>query len=341
MTELNSAIRKPQVLLLATLLLPVSGCTLLKPKPAAPVLTMTEPDLGGEYLLYKPTFYDDGQVWPLVVLCHDSPFADPKSIIADWAELAEDKGLILLAPELSSNKGWPPKQEEQLKLQERDEQRILAMVQHVRGSCRIADDRVFIGGVQSGCRSAMHVGLRHPEVFRLVALLKPDFQREHFETTLPFLDPYQRVLVVLPMGRFGTEQPKACRDWLREQSMAVVEVNRAAGSAKHPDVAYRFFKKSIMKHPWIRIEAYQTRSPTRVRFQAVASIKEIYKYEWDFGDGESDVVAGPEHEYARPGVYQVTLKIYSSDREAHSRKIRITVPAGYRPDPGPSAQVQP
>ena len=71
--------------------LALCGCTLLKPQPAGDVLERVEPDLGGEYYLYKPTNYSESRRWPLLVLCHASPWQSPKSVIADWATVAEEK----------------------------------------------------------------------------------------------------------------------------------------------------------------------------------------------------------------------------------------------------------
>ena len=82
--------------------LALSGGTLLKPQPAGDVFERIETDLGGEYCLYKPTNYDESRRWPLLVLCHSAPWQNPESVIADWAALAEEKGLLLLAPKLRS-----------------------------------------------------------------------------------------------------------------------------------------------------------------------------------------------------------------------------------------------
>ena len=122
--------------------LALCGCTLLKPQPAGDVLERVEPDLGGEYYLYKPTNYSESRRWPLLVLCHSSPWQSPKSVVADWAPLAEEKGLLLLAPKLRSTGAWPAKISKQLAIQEDDEEATLgrsALGNEAFGESRAAD----------------------------------------------------------------------------------------------------------------------------------------------------------------------------------------------------------
>ncbi|MCZ6654054.1 MAG: PKD domain-containing protein [Planctomycetota bacterium] len=310
--------------------LALCGCTLLKPQPAGDVLERVEPDLGGEYALYKPTNYKESRSWPLLVLCHSSPWQSPKSVIADWAPLAEEKGLLLLAPKLRSTGAWPAKISKQLAIQEDDEEATLKALQHVRAGYRVARDKVFIAGQKSGCRAAMFIGLRNPDDFRLVALLQPRFDALQMAATLDFLDPYQRVMVLVGMGDLAEDQADACLKWLRQQRMTIVEDHTAARTEKHPERVYRFVRNSMTKHPWIRVKAFGTESPMRIRFRALTSFKdEVYRYEWDFGDGGTAVIARPEHEFTQPGEYTISLRIHPTKKKSHARKIRITVPANY------------
>lgn len=310
--------------------LALCGCTLLKPQPAGDVLERVEPDLGGEYSLYKPTNYSEPRRWPLLVLCHSSPWQSPKSVIADWAALAEEKGLLLLAPKLRSTGAWPAKMPKQLAIQEDDEEATLKALQHVRAGYLVARDKVFIAGHKSGCRAAMFIGLRNPDDFRLVALLQPHFDPLHMAATLDFLDPYQRIMVLVGMGDLAEDQADACLQWLRQQRMTVVEDHTAARTEKHPERVYRFVRNSVAKHPWIRVKAFGTESPMRIRFRALTSFKkEVYRYEWDFGDGSTGVIARPEHDFAKPGEYTISLRIHPDKKTYHERKIRITVPANY------------
>ena len=303
-----------------------SGCTLLTPQPAGEVLRLTEPDLDGEYYLYTPTNYRKSRAWPLLVLCHSSPWQSPQSVIAEWAELAEDKGLLLLAPKLRSTGAWPAKGKKLSRVQEQDEQAVLKALQHVRAGYRVARDKVFIAGRKSGCRAAMFVGLRNPDDFRLIALLQPRFDEAQVAATEDFLDPYQRVLVLVSMGDLAKDQSRDCLQWLRQHKMTVKEDRTAAAADKHPQRVYRFIHNTLSKHPWVQVKAFGTSSPMRVQFRAFTSFsEEIYKYEWDFGDGNTGVVARPEHEYQEPGEYLVSVKLYPDRKTSHERRIRITV----------------
>ena len=218
----------------------------------------------------------------------------------------------------------------QLAIQEDDEEATLKALQHVRAGYRVARDKVFIAGQKSGCRAAMFIGLRNPDDFRLVALLQPRFDPLHMAATLDFLDPYQRIMVLVGMGDLAEDQADACLQWLRQQNMTVVEDHTAARTEKHPERAYRFVRNSVTKHPWIRVKAFGTESPMRVRFRALTSFKEeVYRYEWDFGDGGTGVIARPEHEFAEPGEYTISLRVHPNKKASHERKIRITVRANY------------
>lgn len=308
------------------------GCALLKPKPAGEVLKRTEPDLGREYYLYKPSVDRKDQRWPVLVLCHSFPLESPRSVITDWAPLAEEKGFLLLAPKLRSTANWPPKLEKQNKLQQQDEDAILKALQHVRGGLRIADDKVFIVGSKSGCRAAMFTGLRNANIFRSIALLQPRFDVLHTRVIKEFIDPYQRVFVLHRLGDFHGDQGKDCAAWLRDQHVAVEEKRTAARRDQHPNLAYQFMHHVMVKEPWIRINAFESTLPLRVKFHATTSFEnEIYKYDWDFGDGARGVIAQPEHQYAQPGEYHVSLRIHPDRKHSYERKIRVFVPSDYRP----------
>ena len=165
----------------------------------------------------------------------------------------------------------------------------------------------------------------------MIALLQPRFDERHLSATEAFLDPYQGVLVMIDMGDLAKDQSQECLQWMRRHKMTVKEDRTVARSEKQPERVYRFIRNSVSRDPWIRVKAFETSSPMRVRFQAFTSFhEETYKYEWDFGDGQSGVVARPEHDYLERGEYQVSVKIHPDNKTSFERMIRITVPAGYR-----------
>lgn len=48
----------------------------------------------------------------------------------------------------------------------------------------------------------------------------------------------------------------------------------------------------------------------QVQFEGKAGTNTIVKWEWDFGDGSTDTVQNPKHDYKKPGVYDVIIKAY-------------------------------
>lgn len=307
------------------------GCHLLKPRPAGDLRSYTDPDERGEYFLYTPPGFHTGRAWPLLVLCHGSTWSSPRSIIADWDQLADEHQFVLVAPELHSTSDLPPSGEKLRAAQERDEAAILAAVQQARAAVPVAADKIFIAGHKAGCRAALFTGLRHPEVFRAVALLLPRFDPEHAHDVVPFIDPHQPVLVVRGMGDLAKTQSDAAADWMRGHTMNPSEVRTAQPPGRQAEMAYEFFNRAARLYPRIRIEAFQEGASRRIQFHARTSLTDVFSYHWDFGDGsEPAVVSDPDHEYAAPGEYQVTLTVQPerNSKQTHQRRIRIVLPPG-------------
>ena len=51
----------------------------------------------------------------------------------------------------------------------------------------------------------------------------------------------------------------------------------------------------------------------QVSFQGKVTNLTITKWEWDFGDGNSDTVQNPKHNYSKPGTYTVIMKAYKKN----------------------------
>jgi len=292
-------------------------------------LKRQEPDLGTPYYLYRPSYYDPAERWPLLVVCHAWPFDGARAEMLEWADLAESKGVLLLAPKLGATHDWADDPAEQVPAQRTDERVILSAIKHVQAACRVADEQIAIIGSEGGARTALFAGLRNPELFRVVALLRPRFDVQHVSDVGPRVDPYQRVLVVIGMGDWQGEETDDCLEWLREQDLTPTEVMSAATRRKYQAMVYRYLRDTLARHPWIRVRAFETDSPLGVRFAAETSLDEVRRFEWEFGDGQTDVIASPEHHYQRPGEYDVTVKIFPHREAVHVRRIRIAVPVGY------------
>src|SRR5690606_31584307 len=81
-----------------------TGCPTVSNRPApGDVRTLREPEGGREYHLYVPTGFRPDYRMPLVVTCHGSrPFDSARAQIEEWKGLAEQRGFLVAAPELTA-----------------------------------------------------------------------------------------------------------------------------------------------------------------------------------------------------------------------------------------------
>ena len=309
----------------------VAGCPQYRdPRVPHPIEPMVEPDLGGDYLVYTPSTYDAAKSWPLIIVCHGTrPWDSPRRQIRDWVKLAEEKGFVVAAPSLRGTRGdFPPPADEQIRRQRDDEETILATVRHIQGSHSISRDRIFLVGWSAGNYAVLHTGLKHPEVFRALAVLQGNFNAVYFGEAAERIDPFQPVYVLYGSIDILTgKQGKRCVEWLREHHAAVTPEETGGAHKGHPTKAYRFFARVIRKVHWLRIRAFAADSgdPMCVQFKTHASF-EPRAYRWDFGDGETSPVATPVHTYATPGDYTVTLTVETESGRKVRRAIALTVP---------------
>jgi len=308
-----------------------AGCPQYRdPRVPNAIVSVAEPDLGGEYLLYTPSNYDACEPWPLIIVCHGTkPWDSPLREIKDWVKLAEEKGFLVTAPTLRGTKGdFPPPADKQIRRQREDEETILATARHVQGSHNVARDRIFLTGWSAGNFAVLYTGLKHPEMFRALAVLQGNFNAVYLTELADRIDPFQPVYVLYGSVDILTgKQGKRCVEWLREHHAAVTPEETGGTHMGHPTKAYKFFSRVIRKVPWLRIRAFSADKgdPMSVQFKTRASF-EPRAYRWDFGDGETSPVAGPVHTYAKPGNYTVTLTAESASGRKVRRAIALTVP---------------
>ncbi len=329
------------VMLTAALVaLAAPGC--MVPLPArlpAPTRLVTEPATGGQYYLYVPSSYRADRAYPLVVTCHGTPPWDTaKFQIDEWSPVAETKEFIVIAPELVGTRGdiLPPA-DEQLERQRKDEALILAAVQHVRAAHNVALDQVFITGWSAGSFAVMHTGLKHPEIFRAVAIRQGNFDLSYVAPLRPYLDPYQPIHVLYgSLDVIVAGQVEPMLDWLRENHMFVHEEEVYGAHQRHPDKVYEFFRRCVRNYAWLRIEAFEHTGddPLSVRLRLVGS-PAPNKFKWDFGDKQTSTEASPYHVYAAPGTYQVRVVARIGRKTTERRMVQIEVPRRGLPTPAP------
>ena len=322
--------RLPSVILAFAGLVGASGCPQYRDwNVPNPIRTITEPDRETKYFLYTPSTYDPAKSWPVIVVCHGTPPWDtPLRQIRDWVKLAEEKGFIVAAPELKGTRGdFPPPADRQIKLQRQDEETILATLRHVEGAHNISRDRVFLSGWSAGNFAVLYTGLKHPELFRALAVLQGNFNAAYLSEVADNIDPYQPVYVLYGSVDVLTgKQGKECLDWLNAHKASVTPEETSGAHKGHPKAAYEFFERAVRRSPWLHIRAFAGRTdPMTVEFKIWSSF-EPKAYHWDFGDGETSPVAAPSHRYTKPGEYRVTLVAQTEGGKKVTRIITLAVP---------------
>ncbi len=226
----------------------------------APLLKHRTFDTDRGYYLYVPSTYHPSRQWPLVVTCHGTrPYDSARSQVREWAAMAELYGFIVAAPELVGTRAdltlfrSPAKQIEQ---QLRDEKVLLQVVQSTKVAYNVAEDRVFLTGWSAGAYAVLFTGLKNPRVFRCLAIREGNFDARYLGPILGAMDRHQPVLVFLAAGDVLVKsQTQRCYQWLKKQGMNVHYREIAGGHARRPDVAYRFFRDSVKRYPWVHAEA--------------------------------------------------------------------------------------
>ncbi len=315
---------------LATLtLVCCTGCPVVSNLPApAPVQRLREPDSGREYRLYVPEGYPQERSFPLVVTCHGTrPFDTAELQIEEWKGLAQQKGFVVVAPELIGTRGdFPPEPAEQLRRQFEDEQAILAIVRAVRASRRVDQTRVFLTGWSAGGYAVLFTGLRHPEVFRALSLRQTNFDARYVEPCVPFLDRFQAVQVIYGDLDPLKEGATACIQWLRDRDLEPEVLGRAGTHRRDPRPVFDFFVQVVRRRPWINVRIQDDlQDPMGVSFGLRTSLEPV-RYLWQFGDGRSSPVAAPSHRYERPGLYTVTVQLWTAGGKRHARSVQVQVP---------------
>jgi dienelactone hydrolase len=318
------------MLLIPALLPWCCGCPSTGRLPSqAPVVGATEEQTQRSYLLYVPSSYSDKVAWPLVVACHGTwPYDTAKLQMQEWAEFAEHRGIIVAAPDLVATKGdFPPPAEKQIALQKEDEQAILAIVGALKRKYSIAEDRVFLTGWSAGAYTILYTGLRHPDVFRAMAIRQGSFEEQFMEVPKDRQDRWQRILVIYGMADLLRDQSKGMVKWLRDQGWYVDE-EEMPGSHRRidPGVPWKFFSGMAKETPWVRVRSYaaDAADPRVIRF-GVDTSPALVKQQWSFGDGNESSEASPIHTYAQPGRYEVSVSVELKGGKKYTRRHVVQV----------------
>jgi len=247
--------------------------------------------------------------WPLVVTCHGTPPWDNASLqIREWAGLAEHEGFVVAAPVLKGTSGITPPVEKQIELQRSDERTILGVVSHVKAGYSIAEGQVFLTGWSAGGYAVLWTGLKHPEVFRALAIRQGNFDERFLRPIEDLLDRNQPILVFYGQVDFLRAQSRACIDWLRSHGMLVFSDELPGAHRRMPQVAWQFFRRVVRRYPWcvMRYRILEQGNGLTARFWINAD-PQPQRVRWEFGDGQTGYGTAVEHTYSRGGRYTVCV----------------------------------
>jgi poly(3-hydroxybutyrate) depolymerase len=197
-----------------------------------------------------PSDYSDQRCWPLVITLHGSHvWDDSRRQILEWKYLAEQKGFIVVAPDLKAAEGiipvdkktWPNDLAS-------DEQAILALIDALAQKYRIDRNCVMLTGFSAGGYGMYYTGLRHPERFGMLIGRAVDSSMDIFEDlSKSQLDAAKQMHIALFWGQDDVgpikDESWAAVNWLSEHGFKHVQHKRIKGGhLRRPELAYALWE---------------------------------------------------------------------------------------------------
>ncbi len=303
-------------LISAALVLSVlTGCAVTQPqKVPREVLHLTDQEFNRDYFVYLPSAFGKTPL-PLVVTCHGTnPWDSARLQINEWKYLAEQNNFVVIAPVIDSARGViPPAPPEGTNILEKDEQFILKLVRRFVNTPNIDSRAVMITGWSAGGFATYYIGLRHPELFRVVVGRQANFVREYYPKDIWRFNPYQPLLIFygtadLPLIKADAQVAYRFFTEAGQKNVALKAIS--AGHTRHPEIALEFFQECVKMYPRPRVISATRYTSGKCRLRLDSGIvsspdsKEIF---WDFGDGDSVPGRVVEHTYPGPGQYHLAV----------------------------------
>jgi len=138
-----------------------------------------------EYTLYVPKSYDGTKDYPLIVALHGLN-SNPRQILSypGFADHAERQGYILVAPMGYNSRGWYGSRgkgggrgSDPENLGELSEQDVMNVLELIRKEFKIDDNRIFLLGHSMGGGGALHLAIKHPDIWAAIAPIAPAVPR--------------------------------------------------------------------------------------------------------------------------------------------------------------------
>lgn len=241
-----------QYLVLIPLIGLLGGCPVFQSQSTpVPAIRTAEADSGAKYWCYVPSYHTTDRDWPLVVTLHGTyGFESSRLQIKEWKHLAEQKGFVVVAPDLRSVQGILPVSDALwFRDLDRDEETILAVMDEVTAKYRIDPNSVLLTGFSAGGYPMYHVGLRNPRRFNMLVARACNSSVSLFER-LELTDEARRVPVRIFWGKddlkpIANQSWEAYR-WLVRRGFKWVEWKKISGGhIRRPDIAYAFWRKVL------------------------------------------------------------------------------------------------
>jgi len=293
----------------------LSGCAVTQPqKVPHEVLKLRDNEFNRDYFVYLPTSFGKRPL-PLVVTLHGTnPWDSAQLQIKEWKYLAEKHDFVVIAPVIDSARGViPPAAPEGTKILEQDERFILKIVRRFLKTPNIDTRAVMVTGWSAGGFATYYVGLRHPDIFRVVVGRQANFVKEYYPDDIWRFNPYQPLLIFygtadLPLLKADAQV--AYRFFKDAGQKNLFYRSIPGGHSRHPELAVEFFYDCVKKIPRPTIVSARMYNGGKCKVRLDSGLPgpddsdDIF---WDFGDGDSAPGRTVEHIYARPGTYQMAL----------------------------------
>jgi len=235
-------------ILLLVLVAAMGGCAVTQPQNT-PVRQRHEidPATGRGFWIYVPSTYRHDRPAPLIISCHGTPPYDvAEHHIREWKMLGEHNGCIIVCPELVATDGLLG--DGPIIGMLSCERYILSLISMLGYRYNIDRANVMITGFSGGGFPTYWVGLRHPDVFSVVAARNCNFSQSNLDGWYPPEAKQTAIIVYYGQNDPGTIaiQSRAAIRYFRSRGFARLEaaVIPGAGHERHPEVAMAFFRRN-------------------------------------------------------------------------------------------------
>jgi poly(3-hydroxybutyrate) depolymerase len=239
-----------RLLILLTLLAMTAGCPVTQPQQTpVPPLREASKATGTPYWLYVPSYYNADRNWPLVITLHGTYGWDgSQPQISEWKALAEQRGLIVAAPDLKSAQGiLPVVRSVWYGDLDTDEKAILTLIDELVAQYHVDPNAVLLTGFSAGGYAMYYVGLRNPQRFNMLIARACNGDVQLFDEKIPITDAVRKLPVAIFWGKDDLQQIQA-QSWaafqyLRERGcLKAVHQEIQGGHLRRPELAYRLWR---------------------------------------------------------------------------------------------------